>query len=423
MPNKVLATKPMNASTATKAEKKLVIKAIDALGRHVTPADVATKTGLPILSTTATLNQVATETGGHLEVAKTGDVAYRFNFGFQNAYLAKGFMRILQMIGEKTFQIAFFLLRISFGIMLILSFLVVVGLIIVIMLRGGGDRDRDRGGGGINFDFFDYMILRDLFWWSSYTGQTNRYRNERRQVRKGNFLLDCFSFLFGDGNPNYDLEERRWATIAEIIRNNEGVVTAELLAPFTGANPKNEDGVLPVLVRFNGKPEVSETGNIVYVFPSMQVSTKGELHENTKPIYLKEKDWKFTEAPADSLMPVYVLAGFNFFGSIWLLNFVAHSAEFYPLLPLINCLVVYGVFFVGVPLVRWLGQLWLNQRINARNKTRQEYAAQVSSPSGELKTKLLEAKQFQVKTQRVSTKDLAYTTEKELLDQEFEPRP
>ncbi|MBX9771910.1 MAG: hypothetical protein K2X29_11090, partial [Candidatus Obscuribacterales bacterium] len=409
--------------TATKVEKKLVIKAIDDLGRHVTPADVATKTGLPILATTATLNQVATETGGHLEVAKTGDVAYRFNFGFQNAYLAKGFMRVLQMIGEKTFQIAFFLLRISFGIMLVLSFLIVIGLIIVIMLRGGGSDDRDRGrGGGISFDFFDYMILRDLFWWGNQsTWQRDRYRQDKRMVRKGNFLLDCFSFLFGDGNPNYDLEERRWATIAEVIRNNEGVVTAEQMAPFTGTNPKNEDGVLPVLVRFNGKPEVTEAGNIVYVFPSMQVSTKGELHENTKPIYLKEKDWKFTEAPADSLIPVYLLAGFNFFGSMWLWSYIAHSVEFYPLLPLINFLVVYGTFFVGVPLVRWLGQLWLNQRINARNKTRQEYAAQVSSPSAELKTKLLEAKEFQIQSQRVSSKDAIYTTEKELLDQSFEP--
>lgn len=407
------------APTATKAEKKLVIKAIDALGRYVTPADVATKTGLPILSTTATLNQVATETGGHLEVAQTGDVAYRFNFGFQNAYLAKGFMRILQLIGDKTFQIAYFLLRISFGIMLILSFLVVVGLIIVIMLRGGSD-DRDRGrGGGINFDFFDYLILRDLFWWSTGPRQTNRY--ERQQVRKGNFLLDCFSFLFGDGNPNYDLEERQWATIAEVIRNNDGVVTAEQLAPFTGANPKNEDGVLPTLVRFNGQPEVTETGNIVYVFPSMQVSTRREIHEHTGPIYLKEKLWKFTEAPADSLIPVYLLAGFNFFGSLWLLNTVAHSIELLPLLPLINCLVVYGSFFVGIPLVRWLVQLWLNQRINARNNKRQEYASQLAAPTGELSTKLLEAKQYKVSAQRVSTKDLAYTTEKELLDQQFEP--
>ncbi len=407
------------APTAAKAEKKLVIKAIDDLGRHVTPADVATKTGLPILATTATLNQVAAETGGHLEVGKSGEVAYRFNLGFQNAYLTKGFMRILQMIGEKAFQIGYYLLRISFGIMLILSFLIVIGLIIVIVLRGGGDRDRDRGGGDFNFDFFDYIILRDLFWWGT---DATMYRRDRRAVRKdNNFLLNCFSFLFGDGNPNYDIEERRWSTIAEMIRNNQGVVTSEQLAPFTGANPKNEDGVLPVLVRFNGKPEVSETGNIVYVFPSMQVSTKNDLRENTRPIYLKEKDWKFTEASSESLVPVYLLAGFNFFGSMWLWNTVAHSVELLPLLPLINLLVIYGSFFVAVPFIRWMVQLWLNQRIDARNKDRQSYAQQVASPSGELQAKLLEAKQFTVESQRLSTKDVVYTTEKELLDQQFEP--
>jgi len=409
------------APTATKADKKLVIKVIDDLGRHVTPADVATKTGLPILATTATLNQVAAETGGHLEVGKTGDVAYRFNLGFQNAYLAKGFMRILNMIGDKTFQIAYFLLKISFGIMLILSFLIVIGLIIVIMLRGSGDRDRGRGI-DIDFDFFDYLIFRDLFWWGTQsTWQRDPYRYDRRGVRKDNFLLGCFSFLFGDGNPNNDLDERRWAAIAETIRNNDGVVTVEQLAPFTGTDPKNEDGVLPALVRFNGKPEVTESGNIVYTFPSMQVSTKGDIRENTRPIFLKENKWKFTEAPADSLIPVYLLAGFNFFGSLWLWNAVAHSAEFYPLLPLINCLVVYGTFFVGVPIVRYLVQLWRNQRIDTRNVTRQGYAAKVSHPDGQLKTKLSEAKEFQIKAERLSSRDAVYTTEKELLDQQFEP--
>jgi len=35
-------------------------------------------------------------------------------------------------------------------------------------------------------------------------------------------------FLFGDGNPNAGLEERRWQQIATVIRNNEGAVVAVL---------------------------------------------------------------------------------------------------------------------------------------------------------------------------------------------------
>ncbi|HIN63844.1 MAG TPA: hypothetical protein EYM95_04340, partial [Candidatus Obscuribacterales bacterium] len=69
-------------------EKEIVLKAVDSLGRRVTAADVAAKTGLPVLVAQAELNKVAAETGGHMEVATTGDVAYKFDPGFQNAYLA-----------------------------------------------------------------------------------------------------------------------------------------------------------------------------------------------------------------------------------------------------------------------------------------------------------------------------------------------
>ena len=54
--------------------------------------------------------------------------------------------------------------------------------------------------------------------------------------------------------------------VAQLIRNQGGVVTAEQLAPYTGADPKNEDGALPVLVRFNGFPEVTDEGFILVHF-------------------------------------------------------------------------------------------------------------------------------------------------------------
>jgi len=44
--------------------------------------------------------------------------------------------------------------------------------------------------------------------------------------------LTIFSFLFGDGNPNANLEERRWQQIATVIRNNGGAVVAEQMLPI-----------------------------------------------------------------------------------------------------------------------------------------------------------------------------------------------
>ena len=82
-----------------------------------------------------------------------------------------------------------------------------------------------------------------------------------------NFLESVFSFLFGDGNPNYNLEEKRWQDIGAVIRNNQGAITAEQIAPYldnvTSLNQETEDYILPVLARFNGYPQVSPEGNLI----------------------------------------------------------------------------------------------------------------------------------------------------------------
>lgn len=107
-------------------EKKQVIDAIGELGRRVTPADVALKTGLPVLVVTQTMNAVAAETGGHLQVSSAGDVVYAFSPGFSNTYLTRGVMRFFEVATAKLGHVLFYLLKISFGIMLILSLLMVI---------------------------------------------------------------------------------------------------------------------------------------------------------------------------------------------------------------------------------------------------------------------------------------------------------
>ncbi len=396
-------------------EKEIVLKAVDSLGRRVTAADVAAKTGLPVLVAQAELNKVAAETGGHMEVATTGDVAYKFSPGFQNAYLAKGIARFFQVVGKKLFDIVFFLVRISFGIMLILSVLAVVFIFIAIMLYSnkGGNNDRDDyGGGGFHFGFFDYLILRDLFAWGAYS-TAGQPKNQQQRRRKSNFLFDCFSFLFGDGNPNADIEERKWTLIANSIRDHGGVVTAEQLAPYTGATPTDEDAVLPVLVRFDGKPEVTEAGGIVYTFPSMQVSaTTSDSHVSAP--FLKEMRWPFVGPQTGSLIMVYALAGFNFLGTWWL--FLQPSLQ--ELWPLLLPLVIYGTLFVTIPIGRKFALDVINQRITERNGKRSTYAEMLKAPAPELSKKLEFANDLRIGRRAIKQDDIVYTTEESNLDQE-----
>lgn len=407
-------------------QKQAILKAINDLGRRVTAADVAAKTGMPILRVTSELNKIAQETQGHLEVATTGDIAYRFSPAFQTAYLTTGYKRALERAMKWTLKIGGFILRISFGIGLILSVVILAILFFVVILalskaRGDGDFDFDIP---FDFDFFDFLILRELFFWGVYSSTYNNYdyygygqsSRQRPQRGSGNFLFNCFSFLFGDGNPNRDFEDRKWQTIAQVIRQNGGSVTAEQIAPFTKADPKNEDGMLPVLVRFDGRPEVTESGNIIYQFPSLQVKAASDSIGHA-PSYMEERKWPFSNVPFDNFVPVLILAAVNFFGAWWAIANVGLINALTGLGGLVVFLFLYGNAFLVVPAIRALVLMFVNQAIDSRNSSRQQLAAVLQHPSAELSRKLAEAKGLKINEERIGTEDLVYTTEKDSLDQ------
>ncbi len=405
------------------AEKKRVTKSIGELGRRVTAADVSTKTGLPVLVVSQALNQIAAETDGHIAVSQSGDVVYSFRPGFANRYLTKGVQQLIERVGERFFKVLFFLLKISFGIMLILSFFIIVITIFILFYA-----DRSQSGRGKNssqteetnrFSFLDYLILQDVFKYFLQPASPVKYVYDKPTVRRRehpNFLLDCFSFLFGDGDPNEGIEEKKWQLIAQVIKKHDYVITAEQLAPYTGADPHREDAVLPVLVRFDGKPEVTESGNIVYRFESLAVTSGTDLHENI-PDHLHEFYWKFTEVEPAAMRPVYFIAGLNFAGA-WFLYILLHSSKAASITVLFTTLVVYATLFLVVPMLRNLSINFINQAIDKRNNARERNADALESPDAGLKKKLAEAREFRVRDHLISKKNVVYTTEKNSLEQD-----
>lgn len=137
-------------------------------------------------------------------------------------------------------------------------------------------------GGSFNYFFgpspFDFFYYRPF----GYYGYYGQPVNERRASDDMGFLESIFSYIFGDGNPNAGLEERRLALASNMIRQNKGSVTAEQLAPFCdgsedpqtvlGKTYVDESFVLPVVTALNGEPRVTDEGDIVYVFPELQTT-------------------------------------------------------------------------------------------------------------------------------------------------------
>ena len=198
-----------------------VLKAVDKLGKRVTAPDVAAATGLSLSEATKQLSTLASITSGVLEVSNDGTIVYSFDKGYRGTLSARSGKRRLNEAVESVKPVLFYLVKVSFGVALISSIALIFTAILAIQSQSRDDRDdrRDyRGGGGMNFYFGPSYWWGpspfDFLYYNSYRPYgVNRYRNPSEM----SFLESVFSFLFGDGDPNSDLEERRYKQIAQVL--------------------------------------------------------------------------------------------------------------------------------------------------------------------------------------------------------------
>lgn len=414
-----------------------IMQAVERLNYRVTVGDVATQAGLDLNLAQQGLLALASDAGGHLQVADSGDVVYLFPPNFRAVLRNKYLQLQLQEWWAKVWRVLFYLIRISFGIILMVSIALIFLAIIIIVTASSGQNNDDRRGssGGGSFYMPRIWFGPDLFWVFYPDYYQRRYARQRSSVHAHeppamNFLEAIFSFLFGDGNPNANLEERRWQAIGGVIRNNRGAVTAEQIAPYIddlgqGYSQEYEEYMLPVLTRFNGRPEVSPEGELVYYFPELQTTAQ---QQRPQPVaaYLKEQPWRFSQATSGQVLAAIGLGGVNLVGALALGRLLASGTAAVRIGGLVAfvqsiywLLLAYGVGFLAVPLIRYFWVQWRNQALQARNDQRQRRAMRLNEADATLQKKLAFAQQYAAETV-IRQEDLIYTTEKDLLEQEVE---
>lgn len=419
-----------------------IMKAIEQLGYRVTVGDVAAQAGLNINFSEQGLLALASDAGGHLQVAESGEIAYLFPKNFRTI-LRNKFLRLrLQEWWEKIWRVLFYLIRISFGIILILSIVLIFVTIAILLIAissssnsndsGGGGRSSSDGGGIVFFP--NVWFWSDIWWWFD-PGYDSSYRRRRASARSApknemNFLVGIFSFLFGDGNPNADLEERRWQEIGTVIRNSGGAVAAEQIAPYLddigeGDKRETEDYMLPVLTRFNGRPEVSPDGEIIYQFPDLQTTAASGQLQSVAP-FLQEKLWRFSQASSGQIILATGLGGINLIGALVLGSLLQGgqiAAQIGGLVAFVQSiywlLLIYGIGFLTIPLIRYFWIQWKNRQVETRNQKRQEQAIALQQAPAALQKKIAYAQQFAAQ-HVIKNENLVYTSETDLLDQELE---
>lgn len=403
-----------------------IVQAVEQLGYRVTVGDVAAQIGLNVSQAQQGLLALASDVGGHMQVAQSGEIAYQFPQNLRGVLRNKYLRLRWQEWWQKIWQVLFYLIRISFGIVLLLSIVLVfvtIAIIVTATNRDGDDRS-DRGGGF----YIPYFWIGPDWFWVFYPDYDTRYQQRRRETSDLNFLEAIFSFLFGDGNPNTDLEDKRFSLIAATIRNNRGAVVAEQIAPYLddlgeGYDREYEDYMLPVLTRFNGQPVVSPEGQLVYHFPELQVSAT-QRQSRRIPAFLQELPYRFSAASSGQIMLGIGLGVLNFIGLLVLGNLLADglaAAHLGGLVAFVQgiywLLVAYGTGFLLLPLVRYFWVQWRNRKISDRNQQRRARLNLLDQSNSKLQQKIAYASHFAVQS-TIAKEDIVYSTDSDLLEQE-----
>ncbi|MDS3860452.1 hypothetical protein RIF25_06475 [Thermosynechococcaceae cyanobacterium BACA0444] len=138
-----------------------VMQAVEQLGYRVTVGDVAAKAGLDLNTSQKGLLALASAVGGDLQVAESGDIAYVLPRDFRGILRSK-YLRIqLQEAWAKVWAVLFYLIRMSFGIFLILSIvLIFVAIILIVIAASSSRNDNNNRSGG--FDFPRFIFFPDF---------------------------------------------------------------------------------------------------------------------------------------------------------------------------------------------------------------------------------------------------------------------
>ncbi len=282
---------PYNDLLAQKLPSSAVLDAVAASSRKdaVLASDVASAAGISLSQARQDLTTLAALVRADLAVTNDGELIYSFPDNLKLVLAQNSAKYQLLQSVEKAWPLVFWVVRVSFGVALLASLVAIFTTISFIQSSSSSSDERrrdDRGGGISGGGFGGYWGSSpfDVFYYRPYGsyGYYGTGANYRVPDDMG-FMESIFSYLFGDGNPNAGLEERRLALAASVIRQNKGAVTAEQLAPFCDDAPSpstaedstyaDEMFVLPIVSALGGEPIVTDDGNIVYLFSELQTTS------------------------------------------------------------------------------------------------------------------------------------------------------
>ena len=397
----------------------------------VTAAQASVEVGIRLDAVESRLLALAVASGAQLQVSGVGDVSYRFPAHLRRLLLSRSWQLRLRMVLQRSWTVLFRLIRCAFGVVLLLLVVVVSLVVLVLGVAMLSRLDDDAGdvAGSVLWGSLELLlrllvaVLSDQLW----HGSPGHFPDPdgKATPKRVAYLESVYSILFGDGDPNRELEQQRWRQIGAALQQRAGVVMAEDLAPLLDlpAPPAElqvgsdwlDQAMLPVLLHFDGRPEVTPQGQLLYVFSSLQSSGQNEAVDPVQP--LQERLIPFSDASPQQRRTYAVLTFTLLLLSAVLLNWSLSLSL--VLVAIATAGVGYALLLTVVPLGRWLWLSRCNQAIQVRNRRRRRWADWVEQNSAALVEKCGAAAARRPLAGEADAV-LSYTTERDLLEQEID---
>ncbi len=300
-----------------------LVQALRGKQGRITKADAVAVSGLPAYVVDDSLERLLHRYRSRLEVTDEGELLY--SFGALVRRDEPTLAERLRAVGHWLARAGMWVFKAWIAVTLVVYVIAFVVLMLAMMFNDN-DRRRDDRGGGIGWLW--WFLLPD-WGYPGYQrdpwGRPIHAPPRRREVGapKKKFIYSVFDFVFGPARPPVDklVDERE---ILAYLREHDGRITATDLVMLTGwSYRKAEEEVTRLLCDYDGDPEVTDDGVIIYSFPKLLKSAdEGDKKALWKPAWEKlEQRPQLSGNKKGTDVLIGAFAGFNllvsFFAAGW----------------------------------------------------------------------------------------------------------
>ena len=273
----------------TKAYNK-IIKAFKSKKNAATIADIAASSALPLSTVKNLVPKAADEYSARLEVTESGEILYSFPLGFTSRY--RGLLPFIKRVTEKFIYISlktsivlfkFWIMIMLMGYFLLFMIIALASIFLSMAASSGKNNSRRGSSGNMAFSMSFFNMIMRLWFYSELTKSHTHRRHiyTEPSIPKKPLHKAIFSFVFGDGDPNVGWEEENKKILLKYLKENRGVISLPEFMIISGLDPQEaERAITAFCVEFNGSPEATEDGTVVYCFDDILLSSE---YTNKKP--------------------------------------------------------------------------------------------------------------------------------------------